>query len=615
MPLSRVLIANRGEIAVRVIRACADAGLTSIAVYSEEDRDAVHVRMADEAFTLGASGAAETYLNAERLLEVAAHAGADAVHPGYGFLAESAEFARRVARAGLTWIGPPPAAIAALGDKVRARAIARAVGANLLPGTDEPVATPDAIRAFADIHGFPLVVKAAHGGGGRGMRVVRSPGEIADAFEAAAREAGAAFGRHECFIERYLDTPRHVETQCLADSYGTVAILATRDCSIQRRHQKLVEEAPAPCLTDSVREDVARTSRAILRRVGYVGAATVEFLVWTDDAGPSDSHAASSGLSVAFLEVNTRLQVEHPVTEEVTGIDLVREQFRIAAGEPLGYDAIEPMGHAIEFRINGEDPARGFTPSPGTVTHLRLPGGPGVRVDFGFQEGDRVSESFDSLLGKVIVRGRDRREAWARARRALREVEVHGVATVVPLLRALASNPVLTGDSGHAAGFAIHTRFVETELARLLPESAESDSEGMVPEVASPVPQELQATGRVVVEVGGKRFEVVLPAGLIRAATPTLVRRAPRRVAPTGSSSANGAVAAPMQGVIVRTLVGEGDVVEAGQVLVVLEAMKMEQPLTAPRAGTVRALNADVGARVAAGTVLLTLEENGAGEG
>jgi acetyl-CoA/propionyl-CoA carboxylase biotin carboxyl carrier protein len=609
MPLRRILIANRGEVAVRIVRACADAGLISIAVYSEEDRDAVHVRLADEAFSLGAAGAATTYLSIERLLAVAAQAKADAVHPGYGFLAESADFASRVADAGLTWIGPSPSAIAALGDKVAARAVARAVGASLLPATDEPVATPDAVRAFAAIHGFPLVVKAAHGGGGRGMRVIRSATEISDAVEAATREATAAFGRGECFVERYLDTPRHVETQCVADSYGTVAIVGTRDCSVQRRHQKLVEEAPAPFLSDPLREEMARTSRAILRRVGYVGAATVEFLVWADDAGVSDVSAGIPPYSVAFLEVNTRLQVEHPVSEEVTGVDLVREQFRIAAGEPLGYDAVEPVGHAIEFRINGEDPARGFAPSPGVLTRLRLPGGPGVRVDFGFEEGDSVSGSFDSLLGKVIVRGRDRVEALARARRALREVEVRGVATGIGLLRALVSNPAFTADGRAGGAFGIHTRFVETELAAIAPGVVPADGEAGGHGPATSSPDEAPATGRVVVEVAGKRFEVVLPAGLMRAATIAPPRRTPRRVPPPGVAGADGAVVAPMQGVIVRVAVGEGDVVEAGQVLVVLEAMKMEQPLTAPRGGTVRALNADVGARVAAGTVLAMVDE------
>ncbi|MDR1427945.1 MAG: ATP-grasp domain-containing protein [Bifidobacteriaceae bacterium] len=612
--MTRVLIANRSEIAVRVVRACADAGLTSLAVYSQEDRDALHVRLAAEAYSLGGTGAASTYLNIDRMLRVAALAQADAVHPGYGFLAESAEFARRAIAAGLTWIGPPPDAIEALGDKVRSRAIAQAVGAPLLPGTSQPITTADAVHSFAAEHGFPLVIKAVHGGGGRGMRVVRSSAEIDEAFDSATREATAAFGRGECFVERYLDAPRHVETQCLADAYGTVAVLSTRDCSLQRRHQKLIEEAPAPFLPPGVEDELARTSRAILQEVGYVGAATVEFLVSVDDDGPHPTtppRANAPGASMSFLEVNTRLQVEHPVTEEVTGIDLVREQMRIAAGEPLGYVAAAPTGHAIEFRINGEDPGAGFMPSPGTLTHLRLPGGPGVRLDFGYQQGDTIPSSFDSLLGKLIVRGRDRTEALARARRALSEMEVRGVATVLPVHRALVEHPAFAADAATDSRFMVHTRFIEAELGGLAPENLATASGEEIPGgkgTSSSADDGAQATGRVVVEVGGKRFEVVLPAGLIRAATPTSVRRTPRRVQGTSLTSPDGAVTAPMQGVIVRVAVSEGEVVEAGQLLAVLEAMKMEQPLSAPKAGTVRGLNAQVGAKVAAGTVLCVLE-------
>jgi acetyl-CoA/propionyl-CoA carboxylase biotin carboxyl carrier protein len=637
MTLTRILIANRGEIAVRVVRACRDEGLTSIAVYSDEDRDAVHVRLADEAYSLAGAGAAETYLDIDALLGVAQAACADAVHPGYGFLAESATFARRVIAAGLVWIGPPPEAIEALGDKVQARAIARAAGAALLPGTDQPIADAAAVHAFAAHHGFPLVIKAAHGGGGRGMRVVRASDEIADAFDAATRESTAAFGRGECFVERYLDAPRHIETQCLADAYGRVAVLATRDCSLQRRHQKLIEEAPAPFLPSDVEDQLIETSRAVLRHVGYVGAATVEFLVSAappDDAGSPPGREAALGradsgmtgtagptggavsakrpITVAFLEVNTRLQVEHPVTEEVTGVDLVREQFRLAAGGALTTDGVPAQGHAIEFRINGEDPAAGFVPSPGPLTHLRLPGGPGVRVDFGYEVGDRLTGSFDSLLGKVIVKGRDRAEALARARRALAEMDVRGVATVLDVHRALLEHPAFTADGADC--FTVHTRFLEAEAATLLPRPPAApqpgETRGRPGEAgwgsASAAEDAAAPSGRVVVEVGGKRFEVLLPAGLMRAATPTSVRRAPRRS--IGAAPADGTVAAPMQGTIVRLAVAEGQVVEAGQVIVVLEAMKMEQPLTAPKAGTVRGLSVQVGDKVAAGSALCVLE-------
>ncbi|MDR0432564.1 MAG: ATP-grasp domain-containing protein [Bifidobacteriaceae bacterium] len=600
---ARVLIANRGEIAVRVARACKDAGLRSIAVYGSEDRDALHVQLADEAFSLGDGPVGDTYLNIDRLLDIAHRAGADAVHPGYGFGSESAEFARRVQDAGLTWIGPPPAAIAALGDKVQARAIAKAVGATLLPGTDRPIDTADAVRDFAGQHGFPLMVKAAHGGGGRGLRVVRAPEQIDEAFASAAREAKASFGRAECFIERYIDAPRHIETQCLADAHGTVAVLSTRDCSIQRRHQKLIEEAPAPFLPPHIAAELARVSRAVLREVGYVGAATVEFLVWTDDV-ESPTTLGTPTTHAAFLEVNARLQVEHPVTEEICGIDLVREQFRIAAGEALGYEDPPTFGHAIECRINAEDPAAGFAPSPGPLNRLRLPGGPGVRLDFGFVQGDRVSASFDSMLGKIVVRGRDRTQAIERMARALAELEVGGVATSTGVLSDIIVHPAFAADA--ASKFAVHTRFVETELDPPLAATT--------PPTLADASEEVQPTGRVVVEVGGKRFEVVLPAGLIRAATPTSIRRPPRpprRQAPAGAAgpaNPDGSVVAPMQGVIVQVPVSEGEMVQAGQTLVVLEAMKMEQPLAAPKAGTVRGLTARPGEKVAAGTVLLHLD-------
>ncbi|HWV79735.1 MAG TPA: biotin carboxylase N-terminal domain-containing protein, partial [Isoptericola sp.] len=390
--ISKVLVANRGEIAVRIARACTDAGIASVAVYADSDRDALHVRLADEAFALQGQRAADTYLDVEKLLDVARRSGADAVHPGYGFLSENAQFAQAVIDAGLVWIGPPPAAIESLGDKVSARHIAQAAGAPLVPGTADPVQGADEVHAFAAEHGLPIAIKAAFGGGGRGLKVARTADEIDELYESAVREAVAAFGRGECFVERYLDRPRHVETQCLADSHGNVVVVSTRDCSLQRRHQKLVEEAPAPFLTPEQEAELDRASRAILAEAGYVGAGTCEFLVGTDG-------------TLSFLEVNTRLQVEHPVTEEVTGIDLVREQLRIAAGEPLGYDSTTVRGHSFEFRINGEDPAAGFLPSPGTVTTLRWPSGPGVRVDTGVVEGDTISGAFDSMIAKLVVTG------------------------------------------------------------------------------------------------------------------------------------------------------------------------------------------------------------------
>ncbi|HCU50278.1 MAG TPA: acetyl-/propionyl-CoA carboxylase subunit alpha, partial [Micromonosporaceae bacterium] len=405
--MSKVLIANRGEIAVRVIRACRDAGLGSVAVYAEGDRDALHVRMADEAYSLDGATSGETYLRIDKLLDVAKRAGADAVHPGYGFLAENAEFAEAVIAAGLTWVGPTPQAIRDLGDKVTARHIAQRAGAPLVPGTADPVHNAEEIVAFAQEFGLPVAIKAAFGGGGRGLKVARTIEEIPSLFESATREAVAAFGRGECFVERYLDNPRHVEAQVLADQHGNVIVVGTRDCSLQRRHQKLVEEAPAPFLTDAQRSQIHESAKAICREAGYHGAGTVEYLVGADG-------------TVSFLEVNTRLQVEHPVTEETAGVDLVREQFRVAAGEKLRFSGDPtPRGHSIEFRINGEDPGRGFLPAPGTVTALRLPEGPGVRVDTGIEAGSAISGNFDSLLAKVIITGETRTEALERARRAL----------------------------------------------------------------------------------------------------------------------------------------------------------------------------------------------------
>ena len=584
--ISKVLIANRGEIAVRIARACADAGIASVAVYADTDREALHVRLADEAFALGGARASETYLDIGKLLDVARRCGADAVHPGYGFLAENAEFARAVIDAGLVWIGPPPSAIESLGDKVSARHIAQRAGAPLVAGTPDPVAGASEVHAFAAEHGLPIAIKAAFGGGGRGLKVAREASEIDELFESAVREATAAFGRGECFVERYLDKPRHVETQCLADAHGNVVVVSTRDCSLQRRHQKLVEEAPAPFLT-AEQEDLLRVSSvAILREAGYVGAGTCEFLVAADG-------------TVSFLEVNTRLQVEHPVTEEVTGIDLVREQLRIAAGEPLGYSDVAVRGHSFEFRINGEDPAANFLPTPGRISRLRLPGGPGVRVDSGVVEGDTVSGAFDSMIAKLIVTGATRAQALERSRRALAELEVQGIATVVPFHRAVVTEPDFA-PADPAEAFAVHTRWIETEFAERL-----SSLGAPAPAADEVVEQHVE---RVTVEVGGKRLEVVIPAGLaVGGRRPGAApRRAPsRRSQRSSSAAANGnTLASPMQGTIVKVAVQEGATVAEGDLVVVLEAMKMEQPLVAHRSGVVRSLVTTVGASVTAGAVI-----------
>jgi len=587
--ISKVLVANRGEIAVRVIRACRDAGLGSVAVYADPDRESLHVRLADEAFALSGMRAAETYLDIAKLLDVARRSGADAVHPGYGFLAENASFASAVVAAGLTWIGPPPSAIEALGDKVSARRIAQRAGAPLVAGTSGPVQNPEEIHAFAAEHGLPIAIKAAFGGGGRGLKVARIVDEIDEQFESAVREATAAFGRGECFVERFLDNPRHVETQCLADAHGTVVVISTRDCSLQRRHQKLVEEAPAPFLTDDQNAQLLRASVAILREADYVGAGTCEFLLDADG-------------TVSFLEVNTRLQVEHPVTEEVTGIDLVREQLRIAAGEHLGYDHVTPRGHAIEFRINGEDAAANFLPMPGRITRWRLPTGPGVRVDTGVVEGDTISGAFDSLLAKVIVTGATRAQAIERARRALAELEVAGIPTVVPFHRAVLQEPAFA-PADPAQPFSVHTRWIETAFADRLA-SLGTDAEPATPAGEAPQPA---ATERVVVEVGGKRLEVVIPAGLSLgrgrgSGARRPVRRATVRAAPTTTSGTM--LCSPMQGTIVKVAVSDGADVAEGDLVVVLEAMKMEQPLLAHRAGRVTGLAAGVGANVGAGTLI-----------
>ncbi|WP_211289031.1 acetyl/propionyl/methylcrotonyl-CoA carboxylase subunit alpha [Actinophytocola xinjiangensis] len=585
--LSKVLIANRGEIAVRVVRACRDAGLASVAVYAEPDRDALFVRLADEAFALGGTTAAESYLDIAKLLDVAARAGADAVHPGYGFLSENADFAQAVLDAGLTWIGPSPRAIRDLGDKVTARHIAMAAGAPLVPGTKDPVDSPAEVVAFAEEHGLPVAIKAAFGGGGRGLKVARTLTEIPELYESAVREAVAAFGRGECFVERYLDRPRHVEAQVLADTHGNVVVVGTRDCSLQRRHQKLVEEAPAPFLSADQRAQIHSSAKAICKAAGYSGAGTVEYLVGADG-------------TISFLEVNTRLQVEHPVSEETAGVDLVREQFRIAAGERLRFDADpEPRGHSIEFRINGEDAGRNFLPAPGVVTRFVAPDGPGVRVDTGVESGTVIGGQFDSLLAKVIVTGEDRTQALERSRRALGEMVVEGMATVLPFHRAVVSDPAFVGDGDT---FAVHTRWIETEFDNTVePFTAEGDLPADEPRHS------------VVVEVGGRRLEVSLPAtmpGLAAGGAPAATRTRPKRRSGGGAAAASGdSVTAPMQGTIVKLAVEDGQSVEAGELVLVLEAMKMENPVTAHKSGTVTGLAVAAGETVTQGSVLCEIKD------
>jgi len=575
----KVLIANRGEIAVRVVRACRDAGLISVAIYADADRDALHVRVADEAYALGGNTPGESYLDIGKVIDAAKRSGADAVHPGYGFLSENADFAEAVSDAGLTWIGPPPDAIRALGDKVKARHIAQEVGAPLTPGTADPVAGVDEVLAFADEHGLPVAIKAAFGGGGRGLKVARTRQEIPEQFDSATREAVAAFGRGECFVERYLDRPRHVETQILADAHGEVVVVGTRDCSLQRRHQKVVEEAPAPFLTDAQLQRLYEASKAIARAAGYVGAGTCEFLVAQDG-------------TVSFLEVNTRLQVEHPVTEETSGVDLVRAQFLIADGQQLRGEDPTPRGHSFEFRINAEDPGRNFLPAPGHIRAWRLPSGPGVRVDAGYVEGDTVPGSFDSLLAKLIVTGASRREAIERSRRALAEFVVDGMPTILPFHRAVMDDPAFTGDA-----FGVHTRWIETEFAgEIPPYDGAVDSE-------EPAERE-----RITVEVNGRRLEVVVPGGFASSTSTKTKKPSSRSSGPSAGAGASGdSLTAPMQGTIVKVAVADGDQVEAGDLVVVLEAMKMEQPINAHKAGTVSGLAAEVGASVQAGAVLATI--------
>jgi acetyl-CoA/propionyl-CoA carboxylase biotin carboxyl carrier protein len=590
-PLTKVLIANRGEIAVRVIRACKDAGIGSVAVYADPDRDAVFVRLADEAHSLGGATPAESYLDIGKIIAIAEKTGADSVHPGYGFLAENAEFAQAVIDAGLIWIGPPPAAIEALGDKAKAKHIADKANAPLAPGTKDPVKDADEVVEFAKENGLPVAIKAVFGGGGRGLKVARTIEEIPDAYESAVREAVTAFGRGECLVEKFLDKPRHVETQCLADQHGNVVVVSTRDCSLQRRNQKLVEEAPAPFLTEAQVTELYESSKRILTEAGYYGAGTCEFLVAQDG-------------TISFLEVNTRLQVEHCVSEEVTGIDLVREMFRIAAGEELGYGDPEIRGHSIEYRINAEDGGRNFMPAPGTLSAWSPPQGPGIRVDGGYENGETIPGSFDSLIAKLIVTGRDRTQALERSRRALSEFVVDGMPTVIPFHQAVVSDPAYVGPSNPSGEgeFTVYTQWIETDFDnQITPYGGES--------AAADDPAERQS---VVVEVGGKRLEVVLPAGLGGlSAGPAGGAKKPKRAGgkKAGAAASGDAVASPMQGTIVKVAVEEGQVVAEGDVVVVLEAMKMEQPLKAHKAGTVTGLAAEVGATVTNGAVICELKD------
>jgi len=585
-PVTKVLVANRGEIAVRVIRAARDEGITSVAVYADPDRDALHVRMADEAYSLAGTTAADSYLRIDKILDAARRAGADSVHPGYGFLSENAEFASAVIAAGLTWIGPPPAAIAQLGDKVAARHIAEKVEAPQVPGTADPVSSAQEVLDFADEHGLPIAIKAAFGGGGRGIKVVRERAAIPELYESAVREATAAFGRGECFVERFLDAPRHVETQCLADQFGSVVVVSTRDCSLQRRNQKLVEEAPAPFLSDEQIERLYESSKAILKEAQYQGAGTCEFLVGQDG-------------TISFLEVNTRLQVEHPVSEEVSGLDLVREQFRIARGEALGYDDPEIRGHSFEFRINGEDAGRNFMPSPGTLTTFTVPSGPGVRVDSGVEAGETVGGNFDSMLAKLVVTGATRTQALERSRRALQELTIEGMPTVVPFHRAVVSDPAFATPDD--TPFTVHTRWIETEFDNRI------EPFTVAPEPSADEPERQS----VVVEVGGKRLEVTMPQLLGGAARPAAAQPKARKQRSGRGTAARGAsgdsLSSPMQGTIVKIAVANGDEVSEGDLIVVLEAMKMEQPLTAHKSGVIKDLDVSEGDTVSAGTVLASI--------
>ena len=585
-PVSKILIANRGEIAVRVIRAARDEGLQTVAVYADPDRDSLHVKLADEAYALGGSTAAQSYLVMDKLIEVAIRSGADAVHPGYGFLSENAQFAQKCIDAGLTWIGPSPQSITQLGDKVAARHIAQKVGAPLVPGTKDPVKSADEVVAFADEHGLPIAVKAAFGGGGRGIKVARDRESIVEMYESAVREATAAFGRGECFIERFLDSPRHVETQCLADAHGNVVVVSTRDCSLQRRNQKLVEEAPAPYLSEEQTKRLYEASRAILREAGYQGAGTCEFLVGTDG-------------TISFLEVNTRLQVEHPVSEEISGLDLVREQFRIARGEKIEEKDPVLRGHSFEFRINGEDPGRSFMPAPGTIEKLNVPTGPGVRWDSGFVAGDVIGGNFDSMLAKLIVTGADREQALQRARRALSELSIEGMPTVIPFHRVVLEDPAFVPAEGE--DFKVHTRWIETEFNNTIP---------MYDGAPGSVDSDEDERTTVVVEVNGKRMEVSLPemGGAAKPAAKPASKSRKSRSSRAAAKAGGDELASPMQGTIVKVAVSDGDTVAEGDLVLVLEAMKMEQPITAHKAGKVSGLSAKPGDTVTSGAVLATIK-------
>jgi acetyl-CoA/propionyl-CoA carboxylase biotin carboxyl carrier protein len=586
--ITKVLIANRGEIAVRIARAAKDSGRQSVAVYADQDRDSLHVRVADEAYALNGTTSQETYLVIEKLISIAKRSNCDAVHPGYGFLAENADFARAVISAGLTWIGPSPEAIEKLGDKVSARHVAEKVGAPLAPGTLNPVDSAQEVLDFAAKHGLPVAIKAAYGGGGRGIKVAYQESEITELFESATREAVAAFGRGECFVEKYLEKPRHVETQCLADSSGNVVVVSTRDCSLQRRHQKLVEEAPAPFLSPEQVTKLYNSSKAILKEVGYQGAGTCEFLIAQDG-------------TISFLEVNTRLQVEHPVSEEVTGLDLVREQFRIAEGGLIDYPDPIVTGHSFEFRINGEDPGRNFMPAPGPVHVFRAPGGPGVRVDSGVESGDSISGNFDSMVAKLIVTGKDRTQALERSRRALAELQVLGLPTVIPFHRKIVNDPAFVASDGK---FGVYTRWIETEWTNdIQPWGGQVDQ----------VDQLANSRSSVVVEVDGKRLEVSLPSRMLQSGSQFATGgRAPKRnISSHHSSSGAGdkSIKAPMQSTVVKLTVNDGDKVVEGDQILVLEAMKMEQSITSPRDGVIKTVKVAVGETVPSGTVLIEFED------
>ncbi|RKJ94164.1 acetyl/propionyl/methylcrotonyl-CoA carboxylase subunit alpha [Alicycliphilus denitrificans] len=571
--MKKVLIANRGEIAVRVVRACRDYGVQSVAVYADADIDALHARMADEAWGLHGDRPADTYLHIAKLLDVAKKSGADAVHPGYGFLSESAAFAQAVIDAGLAWIGPSPRAIARLGDKVEARKIALKVGAPLVAGTPEPVKDAAEVLAFAGQHGLPIIIKAAFGGGGRGMKIAWRMDEVAELYQSAVREATAAFGRGECFVEQFLDRPRHIEAQVMGDRHGRVVVLGTRDCSLQRRNQKLVEEAPAPFLTDAQRQRIHQAAHDICAEVGYEGAGTVEFLL------------SGSG-AISFLEVNTRLQVEHPVTEQTTGLDLVVEQLRVADGLPLSIaETPAPLGHAIELRINAEDVGRGFLPTPGQVARFDPPAGPGVRVDSGVQAGSVVPGTFDSLMAKLIVTGATRKQALARARRALAEFRIEGVASVLPFHRAVMEHADFTG----ADGFKVHTRWIETAFANDLAAAARAE------------PQPDAALVRCAIEIDGRRMQLGLPAALLQGLASAGGGAAAAPAAQESTDEA--AVASPIAGNLHAWKVGEGDAVQEGDVIAVMEAMKMEMQVTAHRAGRIT-LQAAAGSYQAAGACI-----------